>query len=64
MVKMNIALDDIRKQAPEGATHYRMNKFNLHLPMYYKYIEGELWVFIWDDWYLSSNQDQEPKPLN
>lgn len=59
---MNI--DDIKSKAPEGATYYRMNKLNLHLPMYYKYIKGELWVFIWDDWYLSSNQDQELKPLN
>lgn len=60
---MNITLDEIRSKAPDGATHYRMNKLSLHLPMYYKYIKGELWVFIWDDWCLSSNQDQELKPL-
>lgn len=55
--------EQIKANAPEGATHYRVNKFNLHLPMYYKHIDGELWIFIWDDWYLSSNQNQEIKPL-
>lgn len=54
-------IEEIRKGAPEGATHYY--KISGNVILYYRYIDDESWVFVFTDWMLSAYQDRIIKPL-
>lgn len=64
---MNIALDDIRKQAPEGATHYWQNEYG---HAYYCYCEQiKRWLYYdkhHDCWFSQRETSikEKLKPLN
>lgn len=58
---MNIALDDIRKQAPKGATHYLYPVMILDL-VYIKYIDDYPYYFK-DGWWLRCNSYFECEEL-
>ena len=60
---MNIALDDIRKQAPQGATHYDIEDGYV---FYWALTEkGFSFYNAWCNvWYLENTDGKEIKPLN
>lgn len=62
MVKMNIALDDIRSKAPEGATHYDDNE-NYYIGIKNGVIT-QWYQWIDEEWQTPWSMFINPKPLN
>lgn len=61
---MNIALDEIKSKAPEGATHYHTAKHDGHIT-YYKIINRSLYYFYCGSWEWSGfNEDVPPSQLH
>lgn len=57
---MNIALDEIRSKAPQGATHYR---FYAGSVFYYKFYNKGIYVWDCDHWRRFSCFVDKLKPL-
>ncbi len=56
-------LNEIRKNAPEGATGYRNPILNPDGVVYYKRCKEGLFVWCFGEWLPSSNQEYKIKPL-
>lgn len=58
-----MTIEEIRKNAPDGATGYRHPINSPESVVYYKRENGELFTWCIDEWMYSSNQNFELKPL-
>lgn len=62
---MNIALDQIRKQAPEGATHYADDNLGFDYILINKHGKVYVWSARYSEWLpVFSTPDHKLKPLN
>lgn len=60
-----MTIEEIKRNAPNGAEYYRFsNQYPDKYPLFYKIVNGEKWVWCFNDFLLSSMQDCELKPLN